>query len=78
MYKANTLDQFCLFHLWSSQIENSKNYLDDYIQTIIEENTGKKAKYGTPKGCTTGILEDSKELQAMNKTLSMRKPLDIV
>jgi predicted KAP-like P-loop ATPase len=27
-------------------IENSKNYLDDYIQTIIEDNTGKKAKYG--------------------------------
>jgi uncharacterized protein YjbI with pentapeptide repeats len=48
-------------------IENSKNYLDDYIQTIIEENTGKKAKYGTPKGCTTGILEDSKELQAIIK-----------
>ena len=46
-------------------IENSKNYLDDYIQTIIEDNTGKKAKYGTPKDCTTGILEDSKELQAI-------------
>jgi hypothetical protein len=48
-------------------IENSKNYLDDYIQTIIEDNTGKKAKYGTPKGCTIGILEDSKELQAIIK-----------
>jgi uncharacterized protein YjbI with pentapeptide repeats len=48
-------------------IENSKNYLDDYIQTIIEDNTGKKAKYGTPKGCTTGILEDSEELQAIIK-----------
>jgi uncharacterized protein YjbI with pentapeptide repeats len=48
-------------------IENSKNYLDDYIQTIIEDNTGKKAKYGTPKGCTTGILENSEQLQAIIK-----------
>jgi hypothetical protein len=51
-------------HQKFKNIENSKNYLDDYIQTIIEDNTGKKAKYGTPKDCTTGILEDSKELQA--------------
>ncbi|SHN94140.1 pentapeptide repeat-containing protein, partial [bacterium endosymbiont of Bathymodiolus sp. 5 South] len=48
-------------------IENSKNYLDDYIQTIIEDNTGKKAKYGTPKGCITGILENSEQLQAIIK-----------
>jgi hypothetical protein len=35
------------------------------LQTIIKDNKSKEPKYGTPKDCTTGILEDSKELQAI-------------
>ena len=52
-------------------IENAKKYLSESLhedlQTIIEDNTGKKAKYGTPKGCITGILENSEQLQAIIK-----------
>jgi molybdopterin-guanine dinucleotide biosynthesis protein A len=40
-------------------IENAKNYLNDFkyeeIQEIIKDNTGKKTRYGTPEGCITGI-----------------------
>ena len=49
-------------------IENSKNYLGDKyekIQKIIQDNTGKKTEYGVPKYCTTGILENSEEFQAI-------------
>jgi hypothetical protein len=50
-------------------IKNSKNYLNDIkyekIQEIIEDNTGKEIKYGTPEDCDTGILKDSEELQAI-------------
>jgi hypothetical protein len=39
-------------------IENAKNYLNDFkyeeIQEIIKDNTGKKTRYGTPEGCITG------------------------
>ena len=52
-------------------IKNSKNYLNDIkyekIQEIIEDNTGKEIKYGTPEDCDTGILKDSEELQAIIK-----------
>jgi hypothetical protein len=37
------------------------------IRTITQDNTGKKIKFGMPKYCTTGILEDSEELQAIIK-----------
>jgi hypothetical protein len=47
-------------------IENAKKYLSESwyedLQTIIKDNKSKEPKYGTPKDCTTGILEDSKEL----------------
>jgi type II restriction/modification system DNA methylase subunit YeeA len=36
-------------------------------QLLIKDNTGKEIKYGTPKGCDTGILKDSEELQAIIK-----------
>ena len=52
-------------------IENSKNYLNDFkyeeIQEIIKDNTGKKTRYGTPEDCITGILENSEQLQAIIK-----------
>ncbi|CAC9455540.1 hypothetical protein BSPLISOX_1780 [uncultured Gammaproteobacteria bacterium] len=52
-------------------IENAKNYLNESaskkLQAIIKDNTGKEIKYGTPKGCDTGILKDSEELQAIIK-----------
>ena len=52
-------------------IENAKKYLSESwyedLQTIIKDNKSKEPKYGTPKDCTTGILEDSKELQAIIK-----------
>jgi uncharacterized protein YjbI with pentapeptide repeats len=52
-------------------IKNAKNYFSDFkykeIRTIIQDNTGKKIKFGMPKYCTTGILEDSEELQAIIK-----------
>ncbi|VVH60191.1 hypothetical protein BSPCLSOX_2661 [uncultured Gammaproteobacteria bacterium] len=52
-------------------IENAKKYLSELwyedLQTIIKDNKSKEPKYGTPKDCTTGILEDSKELQAIIK-----------
>ena len=52
-------------------IENSKNYLNDFkyeeIQEIIKDNTGKKTRYGTPEGCITGILENSEQLQSIIK-----------
>jgi hypothetical protein len=46
-----------------NDIENAKNYLNESaskkLQAIIKDNTGKEIKYGTPKGCDTGILKDS-------------------
>jgi uncharacterized protein YjbI with pentapeptide repeats len=52
-------------------IENAEKYLSESryedLQTIIQDNKSKEPKYGTPKDCTTGILEDSKELQAIIK-----------
>ena len=52
-------------------IENAKNYLNDFkyeeIQEIIKDNTGKKTRYGTPEDCITGILENSEQLQAIIK-----------
>jgi hypothetical protein len=54
-------------------IENAKNYLNESaskkLQAIIKDNTGKEIKYGTPKGCDTGILKDSEELQAIQDNL---------
>jgi hypothetical protein len=35
------------------------------IQAIIQYNKSKEPKYGTPEGCTTGILENSEELQTI-------------
>ncbi|VVH66802.1 hypothetical protein BSPLISOX_1962 [uncultured Gammaproteobacteria bacterium] len=49
-------------------IENAKNYLNieyEDIQEIIKDNKSKEPKYGTPEGCTTGILENSEELQTI-------------
>jgi hypothetical protein len=47
-------------------IENAKKYLNKFrLQRIIQDNKSKEAKYGVPKNCITGILEDSKELQAI-------------
>jgi hypothetical protein len=34
---------------------------------LFECASGKKIKFGMPKYCTTGILEDSEELQAIIK-----------
>ncbi|SSC09256.1 hypothetical protein [bacterium endosymbiont of Bathymodiolus sp. 5 South] len=49
-------------------IENAKNYLNDFkyeeIQEIIKDNTAKKHD-GTPEDCTTGILENSEQLQSI-------------
>jgi uncharacterized protein YjbI with pentapeptide repeats len=54
-------------------IENSKKYLSESwyedLQTIIQDNKSKEPKYGTPEDCTTGILEDSEELQAIKERL---------
>jgi hypothetical protein len=37
------------------------------IRTIIQDNIGKKIKFGIPKYCTTGTLKDSEKLQAIIK-----------
>ncbi|VVH67200.1 hypothetical protein BSPLISOX_2371, partial [uncultured Gammaproteobacteria bacterium] len=34
-----------------------------------QDNKSKEPKYGTPEDCTTGILEDSEELQAIKERL---------
>jgi hypothetical protein len=35
--------------------------------SIIQDNKSKGPKYGTPEDCITGILENSKQLQAIIK-----------
>jgi hypothetical protein len=40
------------------------------LQTIIKDNKSKEPKYGTPEGCTTGILENSEELQTIIENLA--------
>jgi hypothetical protein len=67
--------EFSIFLITSSAISPSNCKVSNSVSLpILELNvcvetpyTGKKAKYGTPKGCTTGILEDSEELQAIIK-----------
>jgi hypothetical protein len=61
----------------AKNIENAKKYLNKFrLQRIIQDNKSKEAKYGVPKNCITGILEDSKELQAIMHP--QNSPLDTV